>query len=265
MPPKSAAADAAARSLTKGVFDDATNAEDRFAEAAAHDEIDAKLGFERLEGGSPKEAWLVNMHATIVRDGDDSGGAAHASGKSAVDFYFIDDDGDSFKVTVPYMPYVLVGCKPGTEANVEEWILRKYEGLVINCVRETKDDLKMPNHLVGHKRTYIKLSFNNVHDLLQVRREILPLAQRAQKRRDAVDTYADVLADGAAAQMEMEMEDLEAAYGGEEDGWTGGKNKQGSKKHQDPEECIIDLREYDVPYYLRVAIDKGKLCEGARV
>lgn len=25
----------------------------------------------------------------------------------------------------------------------------------------------------------------------------------------------------------------------------------------DPGECIIDMREYDVPYHVRVAIDKG--------
>ncbi|CEH14532.1 dna polymerase catalytic subunit a [Ceraceosorus bombacis] len=251
--PRDEAQAAASASLTKGAFDDATASEDRFEEAAAHDDLDAKLGFERVEAGPSRQAWLVNMHPTIMRDTDDGG---HASGKSAVDFYFIDDDASSFKVTVQYQPYLLVGCRPGTEAHVEEWMLRKFEGLVVACARERKEDLKLPNHLVGHKRTYVKLTFHNVHDLLTVRRYLLPMAQRAQKRRDAVDTYADVLADSAVAQMEVEVEDVEAAYLNDDDTWKGNKLKGTfGKQNQDPEECIVDLREYDVPYYLRVAID----------
>jgi DNA polymerase epsilon subunit 1 len=264
--PRDEAHEKAAASLTKGAFDESTPIEARFQEAAANDEVDMRMGFERLEAGPSRQAWLVNMHPTIVRDADESSGAAHASGKSAVDFYFIDEFSDSFKVTVQYQPYMLVGCKPGTETHVEEWLLRRFEGLLVSCARQKKEDLKLPNHLVGHQRTYVKLSFHNVHDLLTVRREVLPLAQRAQKRRDAVDTYADVLAEGAAAQMELEVEDVEAAFADPEDGWTGGRAKFGGKPALEPEECIIDLREYDVPYYLRVAIDNGesrcRLCCG---
>lgn len=39
----------------KGI-QDGTSAEDRFKETAMRDEIDAKMGFERMEVGPPREA-----------------------------------------------------------------------------------------------------------------------------------------------------------------------------------------------------------------
>ncbi|MCO5602895.1 hypothetical protein L7F22_057034 [Adiantum nelumboides] len=163
-----------------------------------------------------------------------------------------------FKVTVPYAPYFLVGCRPNTESHVEEWIKRKFEGLVTSLERLRKEDLKLPNHLVGHNRLFIKLSFHNVQDLLSVRRELLPLAEKAQKTRDAIDTYADVLADegSASAALMMEMEGIEADEQSSTDARAKARRGAGAgQRTLDPEECITDLREYDVPYYLRMAID----------
>jgi DNA polymerase epsilon subunit 1 len=233
--------------------------DDRFREAAEQDEIDTKMGFERLDQGQSKEAWLVNMHPTIIVDSPLEG-PIHASGKSAVDFYFIQDDASMFKVTIPYQPYFLIGCRTGTEGMVEDWLRRKYEGIVATTSRAPKEDLKLPNHLVGLHREFIKVSFHNIQDLLGVRKELLPLATKAQKNKDAVDTYAAALEETeesyflASMNVELEME---------EDGWVGSKNgkkkaKGSGQTRLDPEECINDLREYDVPYYLRVAIDKGE-------
>ena len=248
----------ASASLVKGAFDDATSAEDRFREAAAQDEIDAKMGFERLDQGESKEAWLVNMHPTIIVDSPLEG-PIHASGKSAVDYYFIQDDASMFKVTIPYQPYFLIGCRIGTEGLVEDWLRRKYEGLIATTSREPKEDLKLPNHLVGLHREFIKVNFHNSQDLISVRRELLPLALKAQKNKDAMDTYAAALEENdessysAAMSVELEIE---------KDGWVGskkGKDKgRAGQTRLDPEECINDLREYDVPYYLRVAIDNGE-------
>ena len=241
----------AAAQLVKGV-EDGSAVEERFLEVKMRDEIDERLGFIRLEEGQTKQAWLVNMHPTLVRDPD------HPTGKSGVDFYFIQDDASMFKATVLYRPYFLIGCRPGTEPIVEEWLRRRYEGLIHSIHRETKDDLKLPNHLVGHQRLLLKLEFLNVNDLLAVRKELLPLAQEAQSKLSAVDTYADVLNAAANAQVEIEMEqDAGAAdsYEPGEDGWTGGPKKRNGQRGLDPAECINDIREYDVPYYLRVAID----------
>ena len=72
---------------------------------AQNDEVDEKLGFPRIQEGPRKEGWLVNMHPTLVKDPD------HASGKAGVDFYFIDDDGETFKTTFLYEPYFCIACK----------------------------------------------------------------------------------------------------------------------------------------------------------
>jgi DNA polymerase epsilon subunit 1 len=69
-------------------------------------EIDRKMGFERYEGGKKQRVgWLINMHTTMLVD-EDQGGR-----KSAVDFYFLDEDGGGFKATMQYNPYILIACK----------------------------------------------------------------------------------------------------------------------------------------------------------
>ncbi|PPQ88162.1 hypothetical protein CVT25_005127 [Psilocybe cyanescens] len=223
--------------------DDGTQLAERFERAAQNDEIDEKLGFSRIDQGLKKEGWLINMHPTLVKDPD------WPSGKAAVDFYFIQDDGGMFKCTLQYEPYFCIGCKAGTETMVEEWLNKKYEGLICRIVRDKKEDLKLPNHLMGHRRLYLQLCFRNISDLLAVRRDIVPLALANGAKRDAVDAYAEVIRATADASMDIAFEDdMESGFGGRS--W-----KPAAQRDQDPQDCIIDVREYDVPYYLRVAID----------
>lgn len=136
------------------------------------------------------------------------------------------------------------------ESTTEEWLNKKYEGLISRIVRERKEDLKMPNHLMGHHRTFLQLCFRNVTDLLTIRRDLLPLALANSAKRDAVDAYAEVVSATASggAQIDIAFEDELAGLS------INGKSGPGSHD-RDPREGIIDIREYDVPYYLRVAID----------
>jgi DNA polymerase epsilon subunit 1 len=128
---------------------------------------------------------------------------------------------------------------------VEEWLKKKYEGTICRIVREPKEDLKLPNHLMGHRRLYLQLCFRNVSDLLTVRRDVIPLALANSAKRDAVDAYAEVIS-AANANLNIEIED--------EWGHALGASGKGSRD-KDPRDAIIDAREFDVPYYLRVAID----------
>ena len=187
------------------------------------------------------------------------------SGKAAVDFYFIQDDGAMFKCTFQYEPYFYIACKviavpfsklliliswqAGTETTTEEWLNKKYEGLICRIVRDKKEDLKLPNHLMGHRRLYLQLCFRNVSDLLTVRRDIAPLALANSAKRDAVDAYAEVIRATTDASMDIEFEEDPGAFS------MGGSRKGAGSRDLDPRECIVDIREYDVPYYLRVAID----------
>jgi len=74
-----------------------------------------------------------------------------------------------------------------------------------------------------------------------------------------VDTYAEVVAsEGNFANlgMDYDMEDAFTTGGG--GGRGGGFAKEAGAKQGKPEDAILDIREYDVPYYLRVAIDKSE-------
>ncbi|KAF9044418.1 hypothetical protein BJ165DRAFT_1528961 [Panaeolus papilionaceus] len=222
--------------------DDGTQLAERFERTALNNEVDEKLGFAKVDAGVRKEGWLINMHTTLVKDPE------WPSGKSAVDYYFIQDDGGMFKCTFICEPYFHISCKTGRETAVEEWLKKRYEGLICRIVREKKEDLKLPNHLMGHRRLYLRLCFHNISDLLTVRREVLPLAQTNSAKRDAVDAYAEVIRATTDNAMDIDFED-------ESGGQTSRAGKGSITQDQDPSESIIDIREYDVPYYLRVAID----------
>lgn len=184
------------------------------------------------------------MHSTTIPDD------AIPSGRAAVDFYFIADEdeakegrGETFKATVEYDPYFLVAVKRGREGEVEEWVKRGFEGLVKKVDVVLREDLSMPNHLLGYKRTLLKLNFANVNDLLAVRKVVMPIAEKNRKKVDAMDTYAEV----ASANAGFDIFDDDAQ-----------DHDRRPTGVVDASDFIVDIREYDVPYHVRVAIDKGE-------
>jgi DNA polymerase epsilon subunit 1 len=148
--------------------------------------IDESMGFTRFESGKKKVGWLVNMHSTTIEDENVPGG------KAGVDYYFIGEDGDTFKATLEYDPYFLLAVKKGRESEVEEYCKRAFEGLVKTMKKVEKEDLSMPNHLTGYRRTFLQLSFANVNDLLAVRKAVGPIVEKNKKNVNAMDTYAEV-------------------------------------------------------------------------
>lgn len=148
--------------------------------------IDESLGFPRFESGETRAGWLINMHSTTIQDPNVPGGRA------GVDYYFLQDDGESFKATVEYDPYFLIAVKKGHEMEVEEWCRRAFEGLIKSFKRLEKEDLNLPNHLLGHRRTFIRLNFANVPNLLEVRRTLLPLAEKNKKNANVMDAYVEM-------------------------------------------------------------------------
>ncbi|KAJ5290335.1 uncharacterized protein N7443_010588 [Penicillium atrosanguineum] len=186
---------------------EATSQDEKFEAIRLANSIDEQLGFPRFESGETRAGWLVNMHSTTIEDSNVQGGRA------GVDFYFLQDDGNSFKATVEYEPYFLIAVKKGHEMEVEEWSKRSFEGLIKSFKRLDKEDLNLPNHLLGHRRTFIRMNFANVSNLLEVRRTLLPLAEKNKKNAGVMDAYVEI-------------------------------------------DFIVDIREYDVPYHVRVCIDK---------
>ena len=148
--------------------------------------IDESMGFARYDSGKKRTGWLCNMHSTTIEDEKIPGGRA------GVDYYFLEEDGGTFKATMEYNPYFLIAVRKGKEADVEEWCRRKFEGLVKGVTRIEKEDLQMPNHLLGYRRILLQLVFENVSDLLGVRKAILPIAEKNKSGMNAMDTYAEV-------------------------------------------------------------------------
>ena len=110
------------------------------------------------------------------------------------------------------------------ELEVEEW-MRKYleTANVKSYSRVIKEDLKLPNHLLGLQKTLIKLSFHNIQDLLAARRLLSPIIKDNQLKKESRNMYT--------------FKEIETIM--------------------DPSVYIDDIREYDVPYHVRVSIDKN--------
>ena len=63
-----------------------------------------------------------------------------------------------------------------------------------------------PNHLLGYRRTYIQISFNNISDLISVRRVLQPIAEANKKKQNAMDAYVEVARFGPLPSKLEEME-----------------------------------------------------------
>lgn len=214
---------------------EATSQDERIQATRLANSIDERMGFTRYDAGKKKVGWLCNMQTTVLED------SKIPFGRAAVDYYFLEDDGGSFKATVEYDPYFLIAVRRGREAEVEEWVRRKFEGAIKDVKRIQKEDLSMPNHLLGYRRKLLELRFANIKDLLDARRDILPIAEKNRSNMNAMDTYAEV----ASANAGFDFYDDEQSDDKRPNGIA------------DASDYIVDIREYDVPYHVRVAIDKG--------
>ncbi|KAB5518121.1 hypothetical protein GE09DRAFT_514159 [Coniochaeta sp. 2T2.1] len=225
----------AATSSARG---EATSIDEKWERTALAHRIDESMGFARYESGRRKEGWLVNVQNTAIEDSRVPGGG----GRAALDCYFIEEDGATFKATVEYEPYLLIACRKGHEMEVEEWCKRIPGGGVVKSVKKVeKEDLQMPNHLLGYRRTFLELRFYNVQDLLAARRDIMPIAEKNKKGMDAMDTYAEVAATNAG--FDLFDEDSRS------------DDRRHNTSFLEASDFIVDIREYDVPYHVRVMID----------
>ncbi|XP_029426854.1 DNA polymerase epsilon catalytic subunit A isoform X2 [Rhinatrema bivittatum] len=206
-----------------------TSAVKRLERSQWTDKMDAQFGFERIKEPGEKTGWLINMHPTETLDED-----KHLI--SSVDYYFIQEDGSRFKVALPYKPYFYIATRKGCEREVSSFLSKKFQGKIAKLETVPKEDLNLPNHLVGLKRNYIRLAFHTVDDLVKVRKEISPTVRKNKERDHANDTYTAMLSSALAG----------SSIAGDEGT---------SKKIADQMDNIMDMREYDVPYHVRLSID----------
>ncbi|CAB4010997.1 DNA polymerase epsilon catalytic subunit A, partial [Paramuricea clavata] len=205
--------------------DESNSMEARILRIQTNELVDSKYGFDRYKDPADRLGWLINMHPAEVVDDD-------KKLISALDLYFIQEDGEKFRVPLPFKPYFYILAKKDTDREVATFLNRKFSGLLSSIETVPKEDLDLPNHLVGLRRSYIKLSFMNVNDLMKVKRAIMPAVRKNKERDNSNAAYNFVI--------NMNQDDDERGAG---------------SKHLDQMENIIDVREYDVPYHVRVAID----------
>ncbi|XP_015904688.2 DNA polymerase epsilon catalytic subunit A [Parasteatoda tepidariorum] len=198
------------------------NSERRLQQSLFNDEIDSKFGFDRYKEGVERKAWLYNMHSTEILDED-------KRLISAVDFYFVEDDGSRFKATLPYKPYFYVATVKGAEQEVASYLTRKYGGLISKVEIVQKEDLELSNHLSGLKGKFVKLMFSAINDLTKVRKDIMPHVRKNKEKVKNSKSFNEILNKHPETGT--------------------------SKKMFEQIDSIIDIREYDVPFHVRVSID----------
>lgn len=77
----------------------------------------------------------------------------------------------------------------GSEQEVEAFLRRRFEGAIASVEIQDMEDLQLKNHLSGLKRTYLKVSFSTVQDLMDVRRELMPAIVRNRAAADSQDGF----------------------------------------------------------------------------
>ncbi|KAL4174947.1 hypothetical protein KRP22_006875 [Phytophthora ramorum] len=194
-------------------------------DAAADAQDHAKLG------------WLLNLRSCTLPDPLE--GKNEVSG---LELYFLEQDGKAFKTRIIYQPYFYVRPEANRSQDVIAYCLRKFEGLVAKAERVFREDLDMADHLNGKKALYVKLSFATVTDLMTVKRELTPLVARNQERLQARQAYE------MQGQAREQVTEDDLIFGVDTDGMKGAGTDES-------ESALLELREYDVPYPMRVAID----------
>ncbi|XP_034688144.1 DNA polymerase epsilon catalytic subunit A-like [Vitis riparia] len=190
----------------------------------AEEEVESKLGLDLFSEGEKRLGWLLTFASSSWEDEE-----THKV-YSCVDLYFVSQDGSSFKSKYKFRPYFYAATKDKMEMDVEAYLRRRYEGQIADIEIMYKEDLDLKNHLSGLCKSYLKISFDNVQQLMHVKSDLLHVVERNRAKFDAAEAYESILT---------------------------GKSKQ---RTQDFIDYIVDLREYDVPYHVRFAIDNDVRC-----
>ncbi|KAG7176387.1 DNA polymerase epsilon catalytic subunit A-like [Homarus americanus] len=197
----------------------------RLQQSLENDALDTKYGFNRYKESQEIVGWLLNMHPTEVLNED-------KRLVSAVDYYFIQEDGSRFKVSLPYRPYFYVMTKTDVIQDVTTYLTKKFSGHLATVEVVRKEDLDLDNHLTGLKQTLLKLSFMTVNDLMKVKQSIQTAVRRNKEAAKSKTVYSEMLS---------------AQYAGE--------TSESGRRTQDHLDNLLDMREYDVPFHVRVSID----------
>jgi DNA polymerase epsilon subunit 1 len=166
--------------------------------------------------------------------------------KSGLDLYFVDDEGGTFKTTVMYRPffYLLTGIHTTQEAEMAlgQVLVKKFGASGASVEQVDMIDLDQPNHLSPNHATrqVWKLSFDNVSQLMEVRKELQMILKDQSESTNGGGGGADGTGGSSSSGISFWMDPSSAAA---------------ATRKVDPLSHMVELREYDVPYVVRVCID----------
>lgn len=140
--------------------------------------------------------------------------------QACLEMYFLEKDtNNSFKGTYLYRPYFYIYVHEKYIIETTRYLEKTYSGHIEITVAP-KVDLDQPNHLSGKLAKYLRLSFTCVRYLLEARKEIMSYVKHNQSIHGKHSLYT--IPESSITSFS---------------------------------EAIFDIREYDVPYYVRVCID----------
>ncbi|KAH9255454.1 hypothetical protein BASA81_006573 [Batrachochytrium salamandrivorans] len=213
---------------------------------------------EVLEGTEPRKGWLINMLPSTRKLEVDSQFAERA----CLNLYFLCENGlGRFSSFVVYEPYFYVLCRPGSIKLCKPALEKKFEKELLRVELIELEDLDQLNHLSFKRQGngVLKLLFRTVNELMQVRKVLLPLVKKNQSTSKSLEAYANPSVGAGTSRAEsgaggffrsrkpqQQDEDIERLPKAA---------AQMVAASSDPMQNLVDLREYDVPYYQRVCID----------
>ncbi|KAG2448389.1 hypothetical protein HYH02_006971, partial [Chlamydomonas schloesseri] len=248
----------------------------KLAQVRSEDALDEALGWKLFTTtGEERLGWLMNIQSSHMAD-KDSGQVV-----AAVDCYFMCQDGSMFKARLAFSPYFYIRVQEGREVEAETYLRRKCEGAIREVALVEREDLDLKNHLSGIRRKLLRVSTFTVQQLMEVRKEVAPLVAANAQRAATTSAYSmagggggsggagggmgggDGVGGGASVGglggggvgLGAAEAGLQQLLAGQESAGGGGGGRGGAGRGQDIREAFLELREYDVPYHIRFAID----------
>lgn len=203
-----------------------------YSESKRKDCIDFKYGYVRISDYICRTGYLVNIQPIELLDEEERI-------ISALDLFFIGTDDSRYKYSIAYMPYFLLCLKKEHCTEVIEFIKTKFGAEIASAEILYKEDLDLPNHLTGIKQLFLKISFYNQNSLIKTRKFFMTVLENNITRSKKKDIFAEILGSTYAPQTTASK----FCY-----------------KNMEPTNFILDIREYDVPYHVRVSIDLKIFC-----
>lgn len=177
--------------------------------------LDLQFGYECYYDNKQRTGWLLSFN--IEKNTDDC---------MKIVLYFVDEDSNNFKISLPFFPSLLIECKDSL-SDVEEYIKKRFESGIHKISIEERIDTLEHNHLNKAPKKLLKLYFRTEGSFLQCVKSLKEIISESSTKRYKREIYSDFLQD-------MQFYDVTTE--------------------------ILNIHEYDIPYEIQVGTEFGIRC-----